>query len=786
MKNILIFSLITLALQVSAQESLSLKGVVQDQSGNGIAFATVQLQPAGKAVASDADGTFRIAALASGEYNLIITAVGFKKISRNVIIENANIDLGVIRMSEAINNLDQVVVTASRLEQTLADVPIPIAVISKEQIAKSGNVRLDEMLIEQTGLIVNSDHGTGIQIQGMNSEYILILVDGEPLIGRTAGTLDLSRITVNNIDRIEIVKGPSSSLYGSEAMGGVINIITKNGSEGLDISLGAKYRRFNSADLNAGINYGFKKLQLQAFYNRLSSDGYDLTESSLSQTVSAFTASTYQLKLKYELTDHLDFSISGRYYEEPQEDLTMVSVSDGQTVTETRHNYNAKRTDWNILPKLEWRIGDKALITARQYLSSYETETRITRESDNNLFSLDQFEQTFSRSEAQGDLFINPKHTLTLGAGYILEEVNSTRYVDSTFTSQYVFAQHRWEPSTQMDVTIGMRYDNHEAYGDNFSPKVAVGYQLNEKLKLRASFGGGFKAPDFRQLLLDFTNPTVGYSVMGTSVVSDGVERLITQGETFREDPINNPNAIASARANAAVAAGGLEAESSLAWNLGADFQLNDRVRISGNLFRNNISNLIDTWAIAQKDNGQFIFSYRNVEDIVTQGLELESFLELQDNLSISLGYQFLDTYDQAVIDQIDAGTLAYRPAGEIVSRRVERSDYGGLFGRSKHSGNIKVNYTYAPLQLDIYFRTIYRGRWGFGDRDGNQILVGDDEYADGYFLHNLSVQKRLNKNFILDLGANNILNTTNEFEASVPGRIWFVGLRFQLVKNKN
>lgn len=777
------FTLIILPFQIWAQNTLS--GIVRDNHHEPLAFATVQLSVAGIATASDANGHFSLKNIPDGIYQLKISAVGFTTIERQVEIDN-NLDLGVLTMEESVSELDQVVVTASRLEQTLGDVPIPVSVISQEQIRKSGNIRLDEILTEQTGLVLNSDHGTGIQIQGLNSEYIKILVDGEPLIGRTAGTLDLSRVTVNNIDRVEIVKGPSSSLYGSEAMGGVINIITRNPQSGLSLNLGARYRRFNTQDLNATLSYGSERWKISAFHNRLSSDGYDLQESTVGQTVAAYTASTSQLKMKYKVSDQLQFSLSGRYYEEPQEDQTIVAISDGQNTTEVLHDYNAKRTDWNLLPKLEWSIGNKAFITLRQYLSEYETSTSITRASDGHLYSLDEFAQDFSRTEAQGDLFLGPEHTLTVGAGHIQESVSSTRYVDSTFTSNYLFAQHQWEATTALDVTIGLRYDNHKAYGDNLSPKLALGYQVNRKLKIKASFGGGFKAPDFRQLLLNYTNPTVGYSVMGTSVVVDGVENLIDQGETFRFDPVNNPNSIESARANAAVAASGLSAESSLSWNLGADYQLNSQVTISGNLFRNHISNLIDTWAIAQKDNGQFVFSYRNVEDIVTQGLELNANYEVSRNLRLSIGYQFLDTFDRSVIDQINEGTLAYRPSGEIVSRRVERSDYGGLFGRSRHSGNLKVSYTHTPWRLGVYFRSIYRGRWGFGDRDGNQVLVGDDEYADGYFQHNLSIEKSLGRNWLVNVGANNLLDTTNEFEAALPGRLWFVGLKFNLNTDKN
>ncbi len=89
---------------------------------------------------------------------------------------------------------------------------MPVQLVAKAQIERIGSLRLNEVLLEQTGLQMISNHGAGLQMQGLSSDYILILIDGEPVIGRTAGTVDLSRISVNNIERIEIIRGPSSSL----------------------------------------------------------------------------------------------------------------------------------------------------------------------------------------------------------------------------------------------------------------------------------------------------------------------------------------------------------------------------------------------------------------------------------------------------------------------------------------------------------------------------------------------------------------------------------------------
>jgi outer membrane receptor for ferrienterochelin and colicins len=137
---------------------------------------------------------------------------------------------------------------------------------------------LDEILSEQTGIVTVADESgfEGVQIQGTSSDYILILIDGLPLVGRSAGNFDLSRFTVGNIKQIELVKGPSSSLYGSEAGGG-INIITeKPKTKDLQGDISYRLGTFVQQDINLDIKQRFKKLRYGFFANRFSSEGYDL------------------------------------------------------------------------------------------------------------------------------------------------------------------------------------------------------------------------------------------------------------------------------------------------------------------------------------------------------------------------------------------------------------------------------------------------------------------------------------------------------------------------------
>ena len=125
--------------------------------------------------------------------------------------------------------LNELVITATKSEKIFEEITIPIISLNNEEIILSGYSTLNEIITEQIGMTTVQMYGGGksIQLQGLDSDYVLILIDGLPITGRIAGDLDLSRISLNDVEKIEIIKGGSSSLYGSEAMAGVVNVITK-------------------------------------------------------------------------------------------------------------------------------------------------------------------------------------------------------------------------------------------------------------------------------------------------------------------------------------------------------------------------------------------------------------------------------------------------------------------------------------------------------------------------------------------------------------------------------
>ena len=158
-------------------------------------------------------------------------------------------------------------------------------VVSKQEIQQSGNIRLSDVLSEQLGLYLVENHGTGLQMQGFDPEYTLILIDNKPVIGRTAGTLDLTRLTVGNIEQVEVVKGPSSALWGSDALAGVINIITDKGSKPLEWGLNTSYGAHNTKDLSGQFNLKEDNFQIRFFGNLNGSNGYDLNPETVTPTI---------------------------------------------------------------------------------------------------------------------------------------------------------------------------------------------------------------------------------------------------------------------------------------------------------------------------------------------------------------------------------------------------------------------------------------------------------------------------------------------------------------------
>lgn len=663
-------------------------------------------------------------------------------------------------------DLGEVVVTATRNERNLASLPMPVTVVSAQQIKAMGSLRLNDVLAEQTGLVIVNDHGNGVQVQGFNPDYTLILVDGEPLVGRTAGTLELSRVAVGNIKQIEIVKGPSSSLYGSEALAGVINIITEN-PNATRADLSARYGTNRTSDL-AG-NFAVKKgaVGLKLFANRYASGGYDFTPETFGATVSPFQTYTLAPKLTVDFSEKTRLTVSSRLFTENQSQDTQLS-------DQTRLTGRGRVRETTLNPSLQHRFGERFRLTGRFYNTAYRTDAYLDQQADGRRYDESFFDQTFRRAEAQGDWFASKRQTVTVGAGRVWEGVEATRYDDrKQFQTSYAFAQYEFVPTDRLQVIAGGRYDAHSAYANQFSPKLSAAYRVREWLTLRGSAGVGFKAPDFRQLYLNFNNAVAGYSVLGSQEVAAGVARFQSRGEIA--DLLVDPTTF-----------GDLRPESSVALNLGGKVSLKNGLRLRLNAFRNDVRDLIETLPVARKTNGQNVFSYLNLARVFTQGVEVDGnkqFSILNSQFSIGFGYQFLEAKNKEVLERLRAGDVFRRDPETLVTVRVKPSEYGGLLNRSRHSANVKLFFENPKTGFSASLRGIYRSRYGFADRNGNGIIDEASEYVPGYALWNLSAAKTF-RALRLQAGVDNLFGVTNPtFIPNLAGRLGWVSVGLALEK---
>ena len=659
-------------------------------------------------------------------------------------------------------NLKEVIVTATRTPRQLSSLPLPVTLISKKQIQQTGTIRLNEILTEQTGLVVVPDESgfEGLQIQGIASDYIMIMIDGVPLVGRSAGNFDLSRLTVGNIKQIEVVKGPSSALYGSEALGGVINIITENPtSEKPSGNAAFRVGSITHLDANFNIDQKLDKFGYGIFLNRLSSEGYDLTPETTGQTVSPFENYTLNGRFFYDFNDNLKLFSSTRYYYQTQENNfeTSDDIFEG----------DSDETEWNSHLRLNHDWNDNLRFEYEFYFTNYRAnESSESPVTGDVLFDSD-FNQYLVRPEIRSIYSFDESGTITGGLGYQYDELDRS-FFDSrvNFNSQYVYAQWDVEPFEDFNVIVGARFDNHSEYSNQLSPKLALRYDLNENIALKGSVGYGFKAPDFRQLYFDFTNSAVGYTVLGYNVALDKLQELDEAGQILEVviplEQFNDP----------------LKAESSVGLNIGAAFK-KDKWNAEINFFRNDFKNLIDTQIIARKNNGQNVFSYRNFDEVYFTGFELDATYNWNDNLRISGGYQLLYAYDKTQLERIDNDEVfTIDDSGRTVL--VEREDYFGLVNRSRHNANLKVFYNIPKLKSDINLRLLYRSKYGQFDTNGNIILDSfDDSFVDGFVTANIAATKQFGEHFDLQVGANNLLDYRDNNIPNLPGIQLFTRLNY-------
>lgn len=767
----------------AADPLYSIRGQVHNEQGEPLIAVSILIKENLLGTQTDTIGRFVIDKLKPGEYTLIISAVGYEKKFQRISINKTsvnNINLSLKRLAQNLKEVN--VLGKQESHDNLIDfirTPMPATVITRKQIEMMGSRRLDEVLKEQTGLAIVNDIGSGaravgLQLQGFDSGYTMIMIDGQPMTGRNSGNFDLSRITVANIERIEIIKGASSCLFGSEALAGVVNIVTRQNiaqSQGL---ASVRYGSFNTLDatLEGETPFAGGKGSGYLSGNYYRTDGFNANPYlSEGKTAPPYNSHTLQGRARYTLSKMNALNITGRYAVRNSVNQTAYNT------TPSRDVLNEK--DLNASAILNTNFNSGWRVKTQYYLTRYATDQNITNLTGGYVIPSNNFVQYLHRGELQAAQTYFGTMVLTGGTGIQYETMNNNLYSGAKSQSTaFIYGQADWKISDELGITGGIRGEHHSRYGSSLNPSFGLKYQPVKALTLKAAVATGFKTPDFRQLYLNFTNLAGGgYTVLGTDVFAAELQKLQDAGQ------------ISAVFANAARVTT-LKPERSVAYSAGFTVQLNANLKADVNGFYNDVRNFINTDQVASKTGGQQVFSYFNIDRALLTGADIGLNWKAARGLNISAGYQLLYAKDRGVIDSIKAGTGNYAQVYDpntSQTRRSKVSDYFGLNNRSRHMANIKFTYEYEPKGITATFRVNYRGKYGFQEANRpNGFLDPYDTYVSGFFLLNASLQKTLmDKHFSIQVTADNFMNYRDQLMPAQSGRTIMLGLNYRFFKNK-
>ncbi|MBE9586197.1 TonB-dependent receptor [Mucilaginibacter sp. JRF] len=785
MKNIYILLVLTISIfaPASAQTKTELRGSVSDDMGEPLAGATVQLEPDRHLTQADNKGNFVFKNIYPGNYNITISMVGYQTYQDKISLNPGSKTPLNIKLSKGQSELSEVNVSGKNITpDNLIDVQrsaMPVTVISRRTIELMGSRRLDEVLKEQTGVAIVNDIGsgsraTGVQMQGFSSQYVMVLVDGQPMIGRNNGNLDLSRISVNNVERIELIKGATSCLYGSEALGGAINIITKHGAVQQQARAALFYGSRNLIDgtLEAETPFNGQRGSALLSANYYGTDGYNTNKTYLrnSQTIPPFQNYSGQAHIKYQLGTGSYIGLQARYNKRSsQMEQTFVSSDISNTNSNVLNDEDLSLT---ANYKKIFKNGLRSL--TNYYFTNYTTNMQVKRVGTNEVLAGNAYKETTHRIEEQFAYQINTGLNFTGGIGGSRQNMDD--FAGNTIYNGYAYLQGDVIINPKWSAVGGIRYDHTNNYGGRLNPSLGLQYHVSPALSFKAGLGTGFIAPDLRKRFQVFTNITQGYTVLGADILRDALQELQNTGEVseIRESVLNQLPAT-------------LRPERSTSYNAGLVLTPSTKIKVEASIFYHSLRDFINFIQIGTKTNGQQIFTYQNLANAVNKGFEVSASASVIKNLNANFGYQYLITKDKRVEDQIRRGQYPYNKIRNNNTGETSASvtgDYIGLENRSRHMVN--ANFTYqAPANITLTLRANYRGKYGWGDDNNNLFLDRYDIFVRGFVLVYSSVEKRLmNSRLSLILSGENLFDYTDPLMPGQIGRTLTAGLTWRFYKD--
>lgn len=657
-------------------------------------------------------------------------------------------------------SFDEVVVTATRTENDVKKVPASTQVITQEDIKRGGATSVRNALSMYANIFQKSKvrgGGHDIIIRGMETKHSLVMVNGRRISNEAdanglGNAMSLDRININDVEKIEIVRGPSSALYGSEAMGGVLNIITKPSKE-QTLLTGLEHTSEDTshwwhADTGRIGNFS---MTLDARFNKINRSMLDTA----TESDPYGTAQTYNASLNYYVNDHSYVNAYMDYYSQhlktdmgtpAMKPITLTTSSgkmslSGQAMLEgtgskafKQKNYgiswNGKtdKNDWQIqayMSKFNWSTTSSTKVLGSIPPAGMEGMFNYLLQKKNT-YDFNHDEHNMWAIEGRDSLRVNDHHRVTFGAEYVKDKVAGTGLgsngdgvhsitengktkssSEKTLSSYAAYLQDEIEYGKWF-IVPAIRYDHHSAYGSHTSPKIGVTYNATDHFRIKANYGDGFKAPSVSQLYYDLD---------------------MEMGRGNWVHLTGNPN---------------LKPEKSKSWDLGVEAEFGKGYG-SLTYFDNDVDNLIASIPKGKDSNGHKLHRYENVNKARIKGLEN------------TLGYRFNDTLEFKVTSTLlDAKDTS---AGKDLTQRARLSQiYQLIYDDHKDTGWSAVLWN----QLDYKFVT-------------GKAWEGGESVKKSYSLTNFSLTRKVNKDTRVYGSVQNIFDKKDE-DCDLDGRFWSIG----------
>lgn len=465
--------------------------------GKPVEFATIFLRGSQLGAITDTMGMYKINNVKAGSYQLQVSYIGYNKVSKTISVKEGEKMFLNFDLTNLANSLNEIVITGTLKEVNRLESPVAVEVFKPTYFKKNPTSCIFEALQNVNGvrpqLNCNVCNTGDIHINGLEGPYTMVLIDGMPILSSLSTVYGLSGIPNSLIERVEVVKGPASSLYGSEAVGGLINIITKKPQNAPLFSADIFSTSWleNNVDISFKVNASKKVSVLNGinyfnFQNRVDNNNDNFTDMTLQNRISVFQ------KWNFVRKDNRVFSLAGRYMYEDRwgGDMRWNKTFRGGDSIYGESIYTKR---WEILGNYQLPTKEKLMLSFSYNNHNQDSRygTTIYNAQQNIAFS----QLTWDKKIGQNDFLIGTAIRYTFYDDNTPATANAINQQNQPQTTWLpgIFIQNEITMTEKQKFLLGFRYDYNSFHGNIFTPRFAYKWTINDKSILRLNAGTGFR-----------------------------------------------------------------------------------------------------------------------------------------------------------------------------------------------------------------------------------------------------------------------------------------------------